>query len=413
MGRGMGTRWAVRADRAFDGERFLPGGATVLVEGDRIVGVEPAAYALPPEVPVTEAAGTLLPGLVDCHVHLVASGAFPGTPGSLEWAGSAAPDAVDEVVTASLAAQVAGGVTTVRDLGDVGYRALAHRGRETEGLPRVVAAGPPITIPLGHCHFLGGEVDPDDPPTLDRAVADRVERGVDLVKVMASGGFLTPGSDQLGAQFEVGPLRHVVEAAHGAGLRVVAHTHSVAGAEVAVAAGADGLEHFTCLAEGGAAAPPALLGRVAAAGITVDPTLGNDPSRFPPVSAMPPHILEMLERLGITDRDEHFARAARNTARLREHGIRVVSGLDAGAMPAKPHGHLWRSVAALVDGGWPVADALASATSVAAEDCGVPAGRLAVGRLADLLVVDGDLTTDVTVLARPLAVWVGGVAAVR
>lgn len=409
----MGTRWAVRAGRAFDGERFLPDGATVLVEGERVVGVEAAAYALPPEVPVTEAAGTLLPGLVDCHVHLVAYGAFPGTPGSLEWAGGAAPEAVDEVVTASLRSQVAAGVTTVRDLGDVAFRTLAHRGREAEGLPRVVAAGPPITIPLGHCHFLGGEVDPDDPPTLDRAVAERVERGVDLVKVMASGGFLTPGSDQLGAQFEVGPLRHVVDAAHAAGLRVTAHTHSIAGAEAAVAAGADGLEHFTCLAEGGAAAPPALLDRVAAAGITVDPTLGNDPSRFPPVSAMPPHILEMLERLGITDRDEHFARAASNTLRLREHGIRVVSGLDAGAMPAKPHGHLWRSVAALVDGGWPVADALASATSVAAEDCGVPAGRLAAGRLADLLVVDGDLAADVTVLSRPVAVWVGGVAVAR
>ena len=83
------------------------------------------------------------------------------------------------------------------------------------------------------------------------------------------------------------------------------------------------------------------------------------------------------------------------------------------AMPAKPHGHLWRSVVALVDGGWPLAEALASATSVAAEDCGVASGRLAPGRLADLLVVDGDLATDVAALARPLAVWVGGVAVER
>ena len=409
----MGTRWAVRAARAFDGARFLPGGATVVIDADRIVGVEPAAYALPPDVPVTEVAGTLLPGLVDCHVHLVASGTFPGTPGSLEWAGAADAAAVHEVVTASLRAQVAAGVTTVRDLGDVDYLVLEHRGREGEGLPRVVAAGPPITIPLGHCHFLGGEVDSDDPPALHRAVAQRVERGVDVVKVMASGGFLTPGSDQLGAQFDVASLRVLVEASHAAGLRVVAHTHSVAGAEVALGAGVDGLEHFTCLAEGGAGASSDLLDRVAAAGITVDPTLGNDPSRFPPVSAMPPHVLEMLERLGITDRDEHFARMARNSARLREHGIRVVSGLDAGATPAKPHGHLWRSVAELVRGGWPVDEALATATSVAAEDCGVDAGRLAPGALADLLVVDGDVAADVTALGRPVAVWVGGVAVAR
>lgn len=406
----MVTRWAVRAARAFDGRQFLPDGATVLVDGDRIVGVEPAAFGLPDDVPVTELGGTLLPGLVDCHVHLVASGAFPGTRGSLEWAGTADRAAVDEVVAHSLRAQVAAGVTTVRDLGDAGYRVLAHRGREAEGLPRVLAAGPPITVPLGHCWFLGGDIDPDDPAALHRAVADRVERGVDLVKVMASGGFLTPGSDHLGAQFDLAPMRHMVGAAHRAGLRVVAHTHSVAGAEVAVEAGVDGLEHFTCMAEGGTDPPANLLARVAASGATVCPTLGNDPSRFPPMSAMPPHVREMFERIGITDRDEHFARVAANSLRLREHGIRVVSGLDAGAMPAKPHGHLWRSVAELVHGGWPADEALATATSVAAEDCGIDAGRLAAGRLADLLVVDGDLADDLAALSRPLAVWVGGLA---
>ncbi len=176
----MGTRWAVRASRAFDGVRFLPGGATVVIKGERIVGVEPADFALPDGVPVAEVSGTLLPGLVDCHVHLVASGAFPGAPGSLEWAGGADVSAVDEVITESLRAQVAAGVTTVRDLGDVGFRVLDHRDRHGEGLPRVVAAGPPITTPAGHCHFLGGDVDPDAPGALERAATERAERGVDL-----------------------------------------------------------------------------------------------------------------------------------------------------------------------------------------------------------------------------------------
>jgi imidazolonepropionase-like amidohydrolase len=406
----MSTRWAIRAGLAFDGDRFVPGGVTVVVEGDHIVGVEPGAYDLPEHVPVTEVAGTLLPGLVDCHVHLVSSGDLAGTPGSLEWAGTADGAAVDEVVTASLRDQVRAGVTTVRDVGDVDFRVLAHRRRETEGLSRVVAAGPPVTTPSGHCHFLGGVVDPSDPASVDRAIAERVERGVDLVKVMASGGYLTPGSDQLGAQFDVAPLRRLVDGAHAAGLRVLAHAHSVIGAEVALAAGADGLEHFTCMAEGSVGADDDLLARVAAAGVTVDPTLGRDPAVFARlVAAPPPHVAELLARVGVTDYVAHHANLARQAGRLREHGIRVVSGLDAGAMPAKRHGHLWRALVELVDGGWPVDEALATATSVAAEDCGVQAGRLAAGHLADLLVVDGDLSVDVEALARPAGVWVAGV----
>lgn len=393
---------AFRAGVAFDGERFLEGGATVLVDGDQIVGVEPFGFTPPEGVAVDERSGTLLPGLVDAHVHLVAD----GSPGSLEAAGAATDAELDAAIRGNLERQAAAGVTTVRDLGDAAYRVLHHRDAQTSGLPTIIAAGPPLTVPDGHCYFLGGAID-SGANGIARAVAEHVEHGVDVIKVMASGGMLTPGSDQLGAQFTVAQLQAVVEAAHESGLRVLAHTHSIVAAQRAVEAGVDGLEHFTCLTDEGPVTSEPLLERIAARGVSIDPTLGFDPAKIRPVSEAPPTIRALAERLGLTPESVAAFRAVQ-MRRVRAHGIRVVSGLDAGATPAKPHGDLWRAVTALVEGGLPVDDALATATSVAADDCGVPAGRLAAGRRADLLVVDGDLRVDADALGRPALVVVRG-----
>jgi len=101
-----------------------------------------------------------------------------------------------------------------------------------------------------------------------------------------------------------------------------------------------------------------------------------------------------------------------DVGRMRDHGVRVVPGVDAGAMPLKAHGNAWLAVTDLVRCGFPVEEALAAGTSVAAEACGVgdATGRLASGYDADLLVADGDLAADVGGLGRPQAVMVRGVA---
>src|SRR5215213_9604894 len=131
--------WAIKAEGCFDGERFREEGVTVLVEGERIIGVEALAYDVPDGCEVTTYQGTVLPGLFDCHVHLVSD----GSPGSLERAGSAGDDELDAIIAASLALQAAAGVTTVRDLGDRGYRTLVTRDHRSPSDPRIVAAGPP------------------------------------------------------------------------------------------------------------------------------------------------------------------------------------------------------------------------------------------------------------------------------
>lgn len=395
--------FAWRAPRAFDGSRFLPGGATVLVEGARIVGVEPGDFTVPDGCEVTSYDGTLMPGLVDAHVHLVSDGGA----GALERVGAQSPEEIDAEIERSLAAQAAHGVTTVLDLGDRDYRTLAFRDRATPGQPRIRAAGPPITISGGHCHFLGSVADgPDD---LERAVAEHHERGVDVIKVMASGGFLTPGTDMVGAQYVADDLRVLVDAAHAVGLRVHAHAHSVTGIEAAVAAGVDAIEHFTGITEDGSVLTDDLLDRVAAAGILADPTMGNDFSLISQLPPPPPQVTEIMERMNL-DMMTFFMQRYTDVGRMRERGVRVVPGVDSGAMPLKAHGNAWRAVTDLVKSGYPVAEALAAGTSGAADACGVGdvTGRLAVGYDADLLVAEGDLAADPDGLGRPQAVLVRG-----
>jgi imidazolonepropionase-like amidohydrolase len=389
-----------RARVAFDGERFLDGGATVLLEGEEIVGVEPAAYDVPHDCEVTEFDGTLLPGLFDCHVHLVADGSI----GGLERVAGYDEATLDQVIVDSLRRQLAAGVTTVRDLGDIGYCTLAHR--LDDGLPRVLTAGPPLTVAEGHCHYLGGVIEAGE---IKDAIAERQDRGVDIVKVMASGGMLTPGSDVLGVQFDPTELRLVIEAAHEAGLAVLAHAHSLAGIQHAIAAGVDGIEHFTGLTAEGVQLPDAVLSLVAAGGMVVDLTLGTDLEMIAALGEPPPAIKLVLEQLGMDPMDMFEGRIA-ILSRFREYDVRLVTGTDAGVGPPKGHGNAWIAVADLVRGGYPVDEALATATSGAADACDLTGvtGRLAVGHLADLLVVDGDLRSDPAALGRPTRVLVRG-----
>lgn len=399
--------WAIKATRCFDGEHFRPDGVTVLVEGDRIRGVEPLGFDVPHGCSVSTCDGTLLPGLIDGHVHLVAQSTRPGSPGSLELAGALDDDAVDASISRSLAAQARAGVTTVRDLGDVRYRTLVARDRAGALEPRVVAAGPPLTVPAGHCHFLGGAVQGVE--EVRASVREHADRGVDVIKVMASGGMLTPGTDVLGVQFSPEELRTAVDEAHAAGLRIVAHCHSEAAARHALAAGFDGLEHATLLGADGIGCPPDLIAEMASAGVTVDPTLGWDLGKLAPIEQAPAHIRDLVARFGLTPEEQRLRRAEQ-MRRVREAGIRVVSGLDAGVSPPKAHGGVWRAVVELADAGYSPIEALGTCTSVAADDCGLAGatGRLAPGMAADLLVVEGDLARDLSALGLPSEVWVRG-----
>ena len=232
---------AIRAAHAFDGTQVWTGGAVVLVEGSQILGVEAAGFATPEGTEVIDVGGTMLPGLINVHVHLCGDSA----EGALERLPDMSADHLQQVIETALALQLASGVTTVRDLGDFQWMVVERRDRPQRGQAHIVASGPPITSVGGHCWMMGGEVAGID--ALRAAVRERAERRVDVVKVMASGGNMTPGTDIAACQFTLDELRAVVDEAHRLGLPVTAHAHTLAAVEQAIEAGADGIEHCTCV----------------------------------------------------------------------------------------------------------------------------------------------------------------------
>ena len=380
---------AIRASWMFSGSgHALVPDPVVVIDGTTIVAVTRGG-TVPDGAAVTDLAGvTLLPGLIDTHVHL----AFDGTANAVaNLAARSDSEALAAMATAATAA-LRGGVTTLRDLGDRGYLALELRGRTD--LPTIVAAGPPVTTVGGHCHFLGGTA----APTIEgirAAVREHAERGVDVIKIMASGGSMTPGSRQELAQFPPEVLRAAVDQAHRLGLPVTAHAHAVGAIADCLAADVDGIEHASFWTKEGVNTPGALIEQIASRQVIVGATVGMRPV---PGLTPPPAVASRL------------AGFMANLRLLRQSGALLVAGTDAGIAPVKPHDVVRYAPAMLGDLGFSQAEALRTITSVAADACGLGhrKGRIAPGYDADLLAVNGDPLTSPETLHNLRAVYARG-----
>lgn len=374
-------------------------GQAVAIADGRIEAVGRAAEVVPREGDevVRAPAATLLPGLINLHVHLsLASDNAPFI---------AYMDAQSDVALALRAAHNAGvalraGITTVRDCGARRTTVLDVRAAQAQGLvqgARIVSCGWPLTISGGHMRPFGGEVDGE----LDarRMVRRLVSAGADFIKVAGSGGG-TPGSLSQYPSFLPDELRSIVETAHGLGRKVTVHCTATAAIANALAAGADSIEHGYFSAPGALLAFDERLAEgLAAAGIPISPTLQVARDMVETLPAGP-------ERDAWSRRREAQFEMVR---RLHRAGVRLLVGSDAGWRFTR-FDTLWREVDELVGCGLSSVEAIRAATGAASEaiGCADAFGTVRPGLSADLLLVAGDVARDIQCLAKVSAVYFQG-----
>lgn len=375
----------------------------VLVEGERIVAVGPRASVAaqaPGAMSLDYPNATLLPGLINCHVHV----AFGVGLGAMTEAQEETDDAKLLLAMAGRARQLLdSGVTTARDLGDRGALAVrlqeAIAAGEVPG-PRLLTATAPLTPAGGHCWFLGGAIDDVTDANSLRAAVRRAETaGADVLKVMASGGGTTSGGAAMWeSQFTTEQLKVLVDESHRIGLPVAAHAHGTDSIVSAVAAGVDTIEHCTWMSGGPAFAPREavsdIVDRIVDAGISVCPAHTYDWHFFAQLTGEEA-ATELLGRLRW----------------LADRGVNLIAGTDAGLAPFDDLG-----LPRLADWEFSPEWILDMATVRAAAAIGLPTtvGSLQSGFSADLLVVSGDPLRDLAalhdvemVMARGRPGWAG------
>lgn len=391
------TSFMVRNVTLLDGTGRAPvADQSVVVEGRRIAWVGPTdqAPAVADHAVVDGTGHTLLPGLINCHVHLCNDGA----------ADLFAQVMQDSIPIATLRGAhgalltLESGVTTVRDCGAANGIVIELAKAIDRGFipgPRVQAAGRVITMTGGHGHFIGREADGRD--GVRTATRAEIKEGAHFIKVMSTGGVLTPGVSPTQTALLPEELEVVAQEAHNSGRRVATHAIGNAGIKNALRAGIDSIEHGFYLDDesldlavsNGAFLVPTLL---AVSQITANGIAGG----------IPDWVVSKAEQEAAKQR-ESFKAAV-------DSGMKIAAGTDAGT-PFNRHEDMALEMGLMVEYGLSPMQAILAATRNAAENLDVldSVGTVEVGKLADLILVAGDPIQDIGAMAQVTFVAKDGV----
>lgn len=381
--------------------------AAILLEDDAIrqIGTKETVQA-PEGASVREidyGDATILPGLVDCHVHVIGIG--DGR------AGDELVTLPDEVLTVQAAQNVRkhlySGVTTLRDCGAKNRTTFLLRDAVHMGIvpsPRLILAGRPIAIIGGHLSYFGTTA--TGPTECRAAVRQLIKEGSDFIKVTATGGS-TRTSHPFRPSFNLDEFSAITDEAHKFGKHVCAHCTSSGGMENALQSGIDTMIHGVHRdADGADEYRPDISDRIAEQGVFVNPTLGQGLARIRQLEDNPDLALETEDidamRRGSEGRMDHVAR-------MRDAGVVMVAGSDS-AWANYPMGDFQTEIESHVMAGMSNIEAIVSATRDSAMSCRVDdtVGTLEVGKQADVLVVNGDPTREIADLRNVTDVFLAG-----
>lgn len=389
----------IYADQLIDGSGSMPmTNPTIVVEDGLVTDVGQGDRSAPTDgVRVLDYRGcTLLPGLIDAHVHL----SQPGDGTTFEETMAQGDSFVGASIAHAARRALDAGITTVRDVGSRLETAFEARDALRRGYgegARMLLAGPPITITGGHMRYYGGEVDGVE--ALRSQVRRLIGKGADWIKVAGSGGG-TPNTFSHLPSFRAEEVAAIVDEAHRFGVKVTMHCLCAEAMRYGVQAGVDGIEHgwFFVDADKEQVFSPELAEMIAEAGTTVTTTL----------SVGQEIIAVMEDRSGLTVQEQDYLDGWRRTwdetiehfRRLREHGVQFVGGTDAGWRYTRfdcMASEAWL----MTEGGMTATEAIAACTGASAEVLGIGGvtGQVRSGLAADLLVVAGDPTDDLRRLA--------------
>lgn len=365
----------------------------VLIEGEKIKAVGPDVV-IPAEARIVDlGTSTLLPGLIDSHVHL---GGFGPRFGTARGALAGAKQALDTLKA---------GFTTLRNMGGRAFTGIALRDAINEGDipgPRIYDAGTLLTTTGGHCS--GQPTTPEDDKdgagvangadAFERKVRQQFKYGADFIKVCITGGFMS-GTDPRVTQFSEEELKAVIDTAHRYRKKVAVHAHGADGIRLAAQLGADTIEHASLVDDEG-------LKLLKQKNLPIVPTLaiGGLALDHAIEAGASPYTLAILKQTGIIHRQ--------NIAKAIKAGIPIIYGTDA---PITPHGTNAVEFHYLVEAGLTPLQAIQAATITPAKwlEASDSIGSIEAGRYADIIAVKNDPLADIKVLEKVQWVMKGGV----